>query len=71
MQVSWAVVAQVFNPRTWKAEAKKDRPEFQDSPVYRMSSRSARATQRNPVSKKKERKKDDKKVLRWAGQGRR
>jgi hypothetical protein len=37
-----AVVEQAFNPSTWEAEA---------SLVYRVSSRTARATQRNPVSK--------------------
>jgi hypothetical protein len=36
------VVAQAFNPSTWEAEA---------SLVYRVSSRTARAIQRNPVSK--------------------
>jgi hypothetical protein len=39
------VVAHAFNPSTWEAEA----GEF-------MSSRPARATQRNPVSKKKKKK---------------
>jgi hypothetical protein len=34
--------------------------EFEASLVYRVSSRTARATQRNPVSKKKERKKERK-----------
>jgi hypothetical protein len=38
-----AVVAHAFNPSTWEAEA---------SQVYRVSSRTAWATQRNPVSKK-------------------
>jgi hypothetical protein len=32
--------------------------EFQASLVYRVSSRTARATQRNPVSKKKKRERD-------------
>jgi hypothetical protein len=35
--------------------------EFQDSLVYRVSSRTARATQRNPVSKKKKQKTKNKK----------
>jgi hypothetical protein len=35
--------------------------EFQDSLVYRVSSRTARATQRNPVSKIKKQKKQNKK----------
>jgi hypothetical protein len=39
------VVAHTFNPRTWK-EA-----EFEASLVYKVSSRTARATQRNPVLK--------------------
>jgi hypothetical protein len=34
--------------------------EFEASLVYRMSSRTARTTQRNPVSKKKKRKKENK-----------
>jgi hypothetical protein len=34
--------------------------EFKASPVYRVSSRTARATQRNPVSKKKKKKKTQK-----------
>jgi hypothetical protein len=35
--------------------------EFQASLVYKVSSRTARATQRNPVSKKKKKKKKEKK----------
>ena len=44
------VMTHAFNPNTWEAEA---------SLVYKVSSRTARATQRNPVSKnqKKKRKK--------------
>jgi hypothetical protein len=45
------LVAHVFNPRTWEAEAGRflsSRPSL----VYKVSSRTARATQRNPVSKK-------------------
>jgi hypothetical protein len=41
-----------FNPNTWEAEAGGSL-EFEASLVYRVSSRTARATQRNPVSKKK------------------
>jgi hypothetical protein len=41
-----------FNPSTWEAEAGKI-SEFEASLVYRVSSRTARATQRNPVSKNK------------------
>ena len=37
-------MAYAFNPSTWEAEA---------SLVYRVSSRTARATQRNPVFKNK------------------
>jgi hypothetical protein len=39
-----AVAARAFNPSTW---------EFETSLVYRVSSSTARATQRNPVSEKK------------------
>jgi hypothetical protein len=48
------MVAYAFNPGTWEAE-------FEASLVYRVNSRTARATQRNPVSKKK--KKDLTEVL--------
>jgi hypothetical protein len=41
--------------------------EFQASLVYRVSSRTARATQRNPVSKKKKKKKERKKERRKEG----
>jgi hypothetical protein len=44
------VVAHAFNPSIWEAEA--GRAEFEGSVVYRASSKMARATQRNPVSKK-------------------
>jgi hypothetical protein len=44
------VVAHAFNPSTREAEAGGF--EFQASLVYRVSSRTGRATQRNPVSKK-------------------
>jgi hypothetical protein len=46
---SRALVAHTFNPSTWEAEA---------SLVYRVSSRTGRATQRNPVLKKTKNKKD-------------
>jgi hypothetical protein len=51
-----AVVAHAFNPSTWEAEASgflSSRPVELCRPglVYRVSSRTARATQRNPVSK--------------------
>ena len=41
---SWAVVAHAFNPSTWEAEA---------GLVYKGSSRTARAVQRDPVSGEK------------------
>jgi hypothetical protein len=56
-RVSWAVVAHAFNPSTWEAEAGgflSSRPEA--SLVYKVSSRTARAIQRNPVSKEKKKK---------------
>jgi hypothetical protein len=43
------MVANAFNPNTWKGEA--DLSEFKPSLAYKASSRTARATQRNPVSK--------------------
>jgi hypothetical protein len=39
--------------------------EFKASLVYRVSSRTARATQRNPVSEKKEKKRKEKGLARW------
>ena len=45
-----AVVAHAFNPQTQEAEAGKSL-EFEASLVYGAHSRTARATQRNPVSK--------------------
>jgi hypothetical protein len=45
------VVADAIIPSTWEAEARGRRiSEFEASLVYRVSSRTARATQRNPVS---------------------
>jgi hypothetical protein len=55
-----AVVALAFNPSTWEAEA-GGFLKFKASLVYRVSSRTARATQRNPVSKNQ---KNTKKVWR-------
>jgi hypothetical protein len=46
------VVAHVFNPSTREAEAGRI-SEFEASLVYKVSSRTARAIQRNPVSKNK------------------
>jgi hypothetical protein len=48
------MVAHTFNPSIQEAEAGKF-IEFEASLVYRVSSRTARATQRNPVSKTQER----------------
>jgi hypothetical protein len=45
------MVVHTFNPSTWEAETGGS--EFETSLVYRVSSRTARATQRNPISKKK------------------
>jgi hypothetical protein len=42
----WTLVVHAFNPSTWEAEAVK----FEASLVYRVSSRTAREKQRNPVS---------------------
>ena len=44
------MVAHAFDSSTWEAEA--GRFEFKASLVYRVNSRTARATQGNPVSKK-------------------
>jgi hypothetical protein len=46
------VVAHAFNPSTWEAEA-GGFLESEATLVYRVSSRTARATQRNPVLEKK------------------
>jgi hypothetical protein len=54
------VVAHAFNPSAWEAEGGQI-SEFKASLVYKMSSSIARATQRNPVSKKKKKKKKKKK----------
>jgi hypothetical protein len=45
------VVVHTFNPSTQEAEAGRQISEFEASLVYRVSSRTARAIQRNPVSK--------------------
>jgi hypothetical protein len=44
------VVVHAFDPKIWEAEAGWI-SEFEASLVYRVSSRTARDTQRNPVSK--------------------
>jgi hypothetical protein len=43
------LVAHTFNPSTWEAEAGRQISEFKASLVYKVSSRTARAIQRNPV----------------------
>ena len=55
-------MAQAFNPSTWEADAERGRwiSEFKVSLVYRVSSRTARAIQRNPVSKQKQKQKTNK-----------
>jgi hypothetical protein len=55
MPTSQAVVAYAFNPSTWEAEAGRFLS-FEASLVYRVSSRTARAAQRNPVSENKNKK---------------
>jgi hypothetical protein len=57
--LSQAVVAHAFNPSTWEAEVGgflSSRPAW----VYRVSSRTARAIQRNPVSEKQKQKQKQK-----------
>jgi hypothetical protein len=49
---SKVVVSQAFNPSAWEAKSGRFL-EFEASLVYRVSSSTARATQRNPVSKSK------------------
>jgi hypothetical protein len=46
-------VAHTFNPSTWEEEAGESL-EFEASLVYRVSSRTARTIQRNPVLKNKQ-----------------
>jgi hypothetical protein len=62
------VVAHAFNPSTWEAEA-DGFLEFEASLVYRVSSRTATATQRNPVSKNQKKKKKKKKKNKDRGGG--
>ena len=50
------MVADAFGPSTWEAKA-GGFLEFEARLVYIVSSRTAKATQRNPVSEKKEKKK--------------
>jgi hypothetical protein len=57
--VSWVVVANTFNPSTLGGRGRQIF-EFEASLVYKVSSRTARATQRNPVSKNQKKKKKKK-----------
>jgi hypothetical protein len=54
------VVAHAFNPSTWEAEAGRFLTSRLASLVYRVHSRTARAIQRNPVSKNKQTKNNKK-----------
>ena len=45
------LVIHAFSPSTWEANKGGQMSEFKASLIYRESSRSARATQRNPVKK--------------------
>jgi hypothetical protein len=67
--VTGAVVAHTFNFSTQEAEAGGS--QFQDNLVYKVSSRTTWATQRNPVSKTKQTNKQNNKkseVGRWEQQ---
>jgi hypothetical protein len=57
------VVAHTFNRSTWEAEAGRflKISEFEASLVYKVSSRTARVAQRNPVSKNQKKKKKERK----------
>ena len=61
MMESQAVVAHACNPSTL-ARRGRQISEFEASLVYKVSSRTARATQRNPVSEKKKKKEKKKKT---------
>jgi hypothetical protein len=50
------VVAHAFNPSTPEVGRGRRISELEDSLVWKVSSRTARAIQRNPVSKKKKKK---------------
>jgi hypothetical protein len=55
--LSWAVVAHTFNPGIQHLGGRGRRiSEFEASLAYRVSSRTNRAIQKNPVSKKQKRK---------------
>jgi hypothetical protein len=51
LKINGAVLANTFNPSTWEAEAGGSL-EFEASLVYRVSSGTARVTQRNPTVEK-------------------
>jgi hypothetical protein len=55
------MVTNAFNPSTWEAERGRWISEFEASLIYKVSSRTARATQRNPVLKNQKNKKKTKK----------
>jgi hypothetical protein len=61
IKISLAVMAHAFNPSTWEGGKGRQISEFKASLFYRVSSRTARATQRNHVSRKEKRKKKKKK----------
>jgi hypothetical protein len=52
IELSWAVVAHAFKSQHFGGRGRQI-SEFEASLLYRVSSRTARATQRDPVSKKK------------------
>ena len=54
--LNWAVVAHAFNPAL-RRQRQEDLCEFEASLYYRASSRTARATQKNPFSKNQKKKK--------------
>jgi hypothetical protein len=61
MSICWAAVAHAFNPITHSGGRGRQISEFEASLVYRVSSRTARTTQRNPVLKNQKKKKKEKK----------
>ena len=61
------MVAHACNPSIWEAEAGGS--QFEASLVYRVSSRTARTSQRNPVSKIKIKNKQTNKRSRIVGSG--
>ena len=56
--ISWALVVHALNTSTQEAEvgSQEDLCEIEASLVYRVSSRTAKTTERNPVSKKQTKK---------------